>query len=367
MTTPINKYEQCVKDGKLQDDEAQRHVIARLQSLYNELAEKPDFFKKILPFYSLPPRSLYIWGDVGRGKSLLMDMFFAAAPIKQKQRIHFYAFMQQVHAKSHYWRQEIEKTKSNKPLLSLVAKDIARHFGRLICLDELQVTDVADAMILNGLFSSLLSEGVSFVITSNRPPEELYLGGLQREKFLDFVQLMYERMEVVELSSPQDYRMQQIRAMQTVYMWPLSEANSKALNDSFVTLSHNTPSQSVTLEIQGRKLPISESYGGLAKFNFAELCEKPLGAADYLAIASRFHTIFLSNIPKLTQDKRNEAKRFIALIDTLYDHRIKLICTAAVPPDELYTEGTSTFEFNRTISRLVEMQSGQYLSSPHIV
>lgn len=362
---PLLIYEQCVREGKLRDDDAQKQVIAKLQQLYDSLTSpKRGLLRRLLRKNS-PSRNLYIWGAVGRGKSLLMDMFYDALPLVHKRRIHFHAFMQEVHAATHIWRQEIEYKKLKVELLAAVANEIASK-SRILCLDELQVTDVADAMILSKLFTALLNEGVTVVTTSNRPPEELYLGGLQRETFMDFVHLIYEQMDVLELASPNDYRMQQIRAMHAVYMWPVSEVADAALHDMLAQLTHNSELLPMTLEVQGRKLTVPQSYGGISHFYFSDLCEKPLGAADYLTIARRFHTVFISSIPQLTPEKRNEAKRFVTLIDTLYDHRVKLICTAAAKPDELYAKGDGKFEFARTVSRLAEMQSQQYLDAPHI-
>lgn len=381
---PLHAYAHCVREGKLKDDEAQRLIIARLQELYVQLNKEHEaayrsmglthmlfdlrcMAAKLIPCLKPSfPRSIYIWGAVGRGKSLLMDMFYGALDLPYTQRVHFHSFMQEVHSTIRAWREEFEKKKSKKELLPAVALDFVSDYGNLMCLDELQVTDVADAMILGRLFTSMLDQGATFVITSNRPPEELYLGGLQREKFMDFVDLVYDRMDVLELSSPQDYRMLQIRAMQAVYMWPLSAQAEEILEGMFTQLTHHAEIQSLTLDVHGHKLQVPQSYGGIARFHFADLCEKPLGAADYLLIAHRFHTVFISGIPRLGPEKRNEAKRFVTLIDTLYDHRVKLICTAAAQPSELYVSGDGSFEFHRTASRLAEMQSRQYLDISHI-
>lgn len=356
-----------MSEGKLKNDEAQRLVITHLQTLYGALSAPVRRWFGILPRRpSAQARSVYIWGAVGRGKSLLMDMFYASAPVTGKRRIHFHAFMQEVHAMIHVTRQEIEAKQLRQELLPTIAHDIALLSNQLICIDELQITDVADAMIVSKLFTSLLSEGVIFVITSNRPPEELYLGGLQRETFMEFVDLIYERMDVLELASPHDYRMQQIRAMQAVYMWPQSAEAQTSMQETFAQLTHHAVILPATLEVQGRKLIVPESYGGIARMRFADLCEKPLGAADYLTIARRFHTLFLSGIPRLGPEKRNESRRFVTLIDTLYDHRVKLICTADAAPADLYATGDGVFEFARTVSRLAEMQSAQYLAAAHI-
>ena len=363
MQNPLLNYKQSVENGKIGNDAAQELVILRLQELWQQLEASPpktNLLQKLLN-KKAPPRSIYIWGEVGRGKSMLMDMFFASLTNSSKQRIHFHSLMLKIHSEIHKLRQNND----DEPLIN-VAKQIAQD-TKILCLDEFQVTDVADAMILSKLFLVLLEAGVTFVITSNRPPEDLYLGGLQREKFLDFVKLIYEKMEVLELSSPHDYRMQQIQALQSVYLFPLSPKNEQTLKQNFADFIHNSFPSPITLEVQGRKLIISETYGGVAKFSFKELCEKPLGTADYIAISRRFHTIFISSIPKLTPQNRNEARRFVTLIDNLYDHRVKLICTADSSPQEIYADGDGKFEFHRTVSRLTEMQSAQYLETPHLV
>ena len=362
MPTPVIIYKQSLEEGHIGKDAAQKLVILRLQKLWTELSykQKPTNPLKRLFSKKIIPRSIYIWGEVGRGKSMLMDMFFTSLNSKQKQRIHFHALMLKVHSEIHKLRQI-----NNAEPLTNVAKQISKDL-KIICLDEFQVTDVADAMILSKLFSVLLDAGVTFVITSNRPPEDLYLGGLQREKFLDFVKLIYEKMEVLELSSPNDYRTQQIKSLESVYLFPLNAENEQTLKQNFSAFIHNSQPSPINLEVQGRKLVIPETYGGVAKLSFQELCEKPLGAADYIAIARRFHTIFISGIARLTPDNRNEARRFVTLIDNLYEHRVKLICTAATSPQEIYADGDGSFEFHRTVSRLIEMQSAKYLESAHL-
>jgi cell division protein ZapE len=367
---PLSEYEDYVKEGKLKDDAAQRQVIEHLQGLARQLSlpfKKPGLLGKLLRQYApKPPRSIYIWGAVGRGKSMLMDIFYANLAASEKRRIHFNPFMQEVHNLSHIWRQKLELEHSKQELLPAVAHDIVSHGLQVLCLDELQVTDVADAMILSKLFTTMLEENVTFVITSNLPPEELYLGGLQREKFMEFVHLVYERMDVLELASPHDYRMQQIRSLQTVYLTPNDRKAENFIYNTFKKMTHGSDLQPLMLDVQGRKLKVSEAYGGIAKFSFAELCSKPLGAPDYIAIARRFHTVFVSDIPKMSPERRNEARRFVILIDTLYDHRVKLICSAETVPEEIYSAGDSSFEFRRTVSRLAEMQSDTYLNTPHI-
>jgi cell division protein ZapE len=305
-TEPLKVYEQYVAAGRLANDDAQRQVIEHLQALHDELVTtgRSSALARLLPFCrSNPPQSLYIWGAVGRGKSLLMDLFYQSVPVSAR-RIHFHAFMSEVHTEIHAFRQR-QRTDINP--VEHVATVIASRL-RLLCLDELEVKDVADAMILGKLFTTLMSKGVTCVITSNRPPEELYLGGLQRERFMAFVDFVYARMNVLQLASLHDYRMQQIRALQTVYLWPLTEEARNALETMFLQLTHYAEPMPSSIEVQGRKLAISRCYGGIASFTFNELCEKPLGPADYLAIAHRFHTVFLSGIPQMEIEKRNEAR-----------------------------------------------------------
>jgi cell division protein ZapE len=353
-------YEQCVTQGKINNDPAQREVSQHLQALYEALSPKPDsgiIRKFISSRQGTAPRGIYLWGDVGRGKSMLMDMFYKSVPAKAKQRLHFYSLMLGIHKDVHATRQ-----KNIDDPVKYVATELAQK-TKLLCLDEFQVTDVADAMILDKLFTTLIDKNVTICITSNRPPEELYKGGLQREKFLDFVKLLYERMDVIELTSQHDYRTEKIKSLKSVYLSPLNKKNESALQEIFADLTDNQEPHETVLEVQGRKLPVSKMLENIAQFTFAELCEKPLGPADYLAICQRFKTVLISGIPALSPEKRNEARRFVALIDSLYDNHVKFICTAAVPPEDLYPKGDGTFEFHRTVSRLIEMQSEQYLSA----
>lgn len=354
-------YEKCVKDGKLANDPAQLSVSRHLQTLYEALRIKPDTgIRKILSRRKeTAPRGIYLWGDVGRGKSMLADMFFKSAPLKAKLRTHFYSLMISVHQNVHLARQkEIDDP------VRYVATEFARK-TKLLCLDEFQVTDVADAMILSKLFATLLDNNVTIVVTSNRPPEELYQGGLQREKFLDFVKLIRERMDVLELASLQDYRTHKIKGLKSVYLSPLTRENDDTLQKIFADLTDGKKPEAMALDVRGHALNISETAGKVARFTFAELCEKPLGAEDYLTLCQKFDTLLISGIPKLSPEKRNEARRFVALIDSLYDNHVKLICTADALPSDLYPAGDGSFEFHRTASRLMEMQSEQYLAFKH--
>ncbi|MDX2074125.1 MAG: cell division protein ZapE [Alphaproteobacteria bacterium] len=349
-------YEARVAAGLIHDDEAQRNVIAQLERTLAYLRESGGAFHKFFGL-GLPPEektNIYIWGSVGRGKSMVMDLFFEAAPTANKRRVHFHAFMQEVHKRLHNYRQN----KNGVDPVMALARDIATETS-LLCFDELQATDVADATLLYRLFEGLFQAGVVVVSTSNHPPASLYTGGIQRERFNKFVTLLKEQMQVISLRSPSDYRYMQLRSLQKTY-----HAGSGA--EAFIkeVLEHmnagDDPEYDL-LVVQGRSLSFMLYGKNIGRFTFRELCEKPLGAADYLALANRLDTVILTDIPTLPAEKRNEAKRFVTLIDTLYERKIKLICTASGAPETIYGEGDGSFEFARTVSRLVEMQSANYL------
>ena len=277
-----------------------------------------------------------------------------------KKRIHFHAFMLDVHKRLHAWR----KTHGADDFLPRVVQDIAENI-RLLCLDEFQVTDVTDAMILSRLFTGLMDAGVVVVMTSNRHPKDLYKGGLQRDQFLKFVDVVKARMEIVEIASPHDYRLAQLAAMQATFVQPLGEEADAFLHESWNRLTGDGRSYRLDIEVQGRVLRIDKHHSGIAWLTFDELCARPLGANDYLELATLCHTLLLQNIPAMRLEDRNEAKRFVTLIDALYEHKVKLLATAAAPPDALYPSGDGSFEFQRTASRLHEMQSERYLALPH--
>ncbi|MCC7260810.1 MAG: AFG1 family ATPase [Alphaproteobacteria bacterium] len=363
---PKTAYDALIAEGDITPDAAQQRLLELFQALHGEVAaHKPR--RGMLSFLNKPaPRSLYIHGDVWRGKSMLMDMFYETVPVPKKRRVHFHAFMLDVHARIHAWRQaNKEKDKDADPLLHV--SRLLSEEAWVLCFDEFQVADVADAMILGRLFTLLLEQGVVIVATSNRIPQELYKNGLQRERFLPFIDLLLERFTVFALDGPEDYRLKQLRSMKKTYVIAQGKASSAFMEKTFATLTNHAVPETQVVEVQGRRIMVPNAHGGIAWLSFADLCNQPLGAADYIEIAQEFHTMLLSDIPQLSAGKRNEAKRFVTLVDELYEHRVKLICTAEVAPEALYIKGDGAFEFQRTVSRLMEMQSEDYLASEHIV
>jgi cell division protein ZapE len=359
--TPLQLYQQRVDSGSLSPDDAQLQAAEALEGLYNYLLLKAKYgILHRLADNGNHARGLYIWGDVGRGKSMLMDLFVQSiTPFRRTKRVHFHAFMRDTHARLHAFRQ----LRSQADVMPKVIRDIAQE-TQVLCLDELQVTDVTDAMILARLFSGLIDAGVAIVFTSNRAPRDLYQGGLQREQFLQFVSEVVEgRLEIHELRSEHDYRMEKIAALTRVYMYPRCSAADDFLLESWHYLVGDEQSEPLQLKIHGRNIEIEKHVRGVAWLTFAELCMRPLGASDYLEIVKNIHTLLLQGIPKLSAEQRNEAKRFVTLIDALYDNKIKLICTAQTAPEEIYLGNDGGFEFARTVSRLHEMQSESYLMS----
>jgi cell division protein ZapE len=345
----LSHYAQARQSGDLQPDAAQSAAAQKLEALQRAL--KPRRFR----LFSRPtiPKGIYLWGDVGRGKTLLMDMFFEDAPAS-KERLHFNAFMTDIHARMHALRQK----GTNDPIVP-VARAIARQ-SRLLCFDEFQVTDVADAMILGRLFEQFFADGMVIVATSNIPPDRLYEGGLNRQLFLPFIEQIKAHMELVALNGPDDYRMQGQQDL-SIYRVPLSPEADAAMDRAWIKAA-GEESASTGLSVLGRVLAVPLAGRGAARFSFDELCNQPLGAADYLAIARNFHTVFIDHIPLLTPMMGNAARRFTLLIDTLYDQGVKLVCSAAVAPEALYRQGPGAESFRRTASRLVEMQTQAYLA-----
>ena len=346
-------YQAAIADSILKSDPAQAAAAEKLDVLGRALAGyKPGFslFGK-----KEAPLGLYIWGDVGRGKSMLMDLFFESAAVEPKRRVHFNAFMVDTHARIHAERQ---RAGSSDPI-PVVARAIAAE-ARLLCFDEFQVTDVADAMILGRLFEQLFVSSTVIVATSNVAPDRLYEGGLNRQLFLPFITEIKNRLEVVELGGPTDYRLQRISGL-NVYLTPLSPAADTAMDAAWRRLTGGAKAGPMTLTVLGRPLAVPAAARGVARFDFADLCMKPLAAPDYLELARDFHTVLIDHIPLMTENMHNVARRVIVLIDTLYDENVKLICSAAAAPDELYPDGRGSDAFRRTASRLAEMQSDDYL------
>lgn len=357
----LEKYNSLKTKGILHPDPKQQEVIALLSELAHALEEAPkDRRFKFFPRLFFHPsheyvRGLYVYGGVGRGKTMLMDLFFSSLKRTDKKRMHFHAFMFDVHQRLKAKRDEGRVD----DFLPKVAQDIAAE-TKILCFDEFDVTDIADAMILGRLFTSLFDAGVSVVLTSNRPPEDLYKDGLQRDSFIPFIKLLQEKVEVMHLDSPTDYRMESLQDGD-VFFHPLCPETDAKMDDLFDRLSQGPESKGAqVLKVQGRELQVETAANGVARFSFPQLCERPLGAADYLAICQQFHTVFIDHVPRMNYDARNEAKRFITLIDTLYDTGRKLVMSAAFLPDTLYVGNDYAFEFQRTISRLIEMQGREY-------
>jgi len=356
MTSPMAAYQYRLAAGDLVADADQALAVERLDALASELSGwRPDaWFRK-----GDTPRGLYLWGPVGRGKSLLMDLFFETAPIERKRRVHFHEFMLARHA---FLRDARARGVGQERLIADAAKHVADE-ARLLCFDEMQVTDIADAMIIGRLFERLFEEGVVVVATSNRPPDELYKNGLNRQLFLPFIALLKDNMDLVEIAGPRDFRLERLMAAPVFYT-PLGPAADEAVERAWARLTHGAHAQCVTLDVSGRPLRVEREAAGVARFTFEELCARPLGAADYLEIAERFHTVILEQIPRLSPAKREEAARFRTLIDALYEAKVKLVASAEAEPQALYPAGDQSFEFERTASRLMEMRSESYLAQP---
>lgn len=367
----LESYRALVAAGELKPDSEQETAARRLDQLATELAQQvPErrggllsrLFGRDEP--KPAPRGLYIWGAVGRGKSMLMDLFFAQASVSPKRRVHFHAFMLEIHERIHAHRQA-----SGEDPIPAVARQVAAE-SRLLAFDEMQVTNVADAMIVSRLFTAIMAEGVTVVATSNRPPRDLYKDGLNRQLFLPFIDLLEARLDVLTLNGPTDYRLERLAGMPTYYVPNGPEVTAK-LSEAFFRLTDypvedraHVPSETIAVA-GGRSLFVPKSLKGVAVFSFKRLCGQPLGAADYLAIAQHYHTVILVGVPVMGPERRNEAARFVTLIDTLYEYKVKLLMAADAPPPQLYTSGDGSFEFERTVSRLMEMQSADYLARGH--
>jgi cell division protein ZapE len=368
------RYAAAVAAARIEHDDAQRDVVdmlARLEARIVEyrLARKSSSLGWLFGGREKREsqiKGLYIYGDVGRGKTMLMDLFFEASPVQRKRRAHFHEFMLDVHERVHAIRQKMKLgERAGEDPIELVAKELAQE-AWLLCFDEFHVTDIADAMILGRLFTQLFERGVVVVATSNVRPEELYKDGLNRALFVPFIDMLERHMDVARLSARTDFRLEKLAAMRVWYV-PADGAADAALDDAWRRLSGGHAGEPQDLPLKGRILHVPRAAMGVARFSFRELCEQPLAAADYLRLAREYHTVIADRIPVMTFEARNAAKRFIILIDTLYDMNVKLIASAAAEPDGLFRgdEGFEAQEFKRTASRLIEMRSQAYLAQPH--
>lgn len=349
-------YQEALTQRGFQADEAQKRAVDRLQRAYEEWgAYKGKRANKFTRIITRPdvPRGVYMWGGVGRGKSFLMDSFYSVVPVVRKTRLHFHEFMRAVH-------RQLDELKGVADPLDEVARRVAKKY-RLICFDEFHVSDVADAMLLYNLLNALFDNGVSFVMTSNYQPDTLYPDGLHRDRMLPTIALLKSKLDVLNVDSGNDYRQRALEQVQA-YLTPLNAATDKALRDTFARIAE-TNDEDPHIDIEGRNLKALRRAGSVIWFDFATLCGGPRSQNDYLEIASRFHTVILSSIPCMSASMSSEARRFTWLIDVFYDNKVKLIMSAEVPPEELYTVGTLSNEFHRTVSRIVEMQSKEYMEA----
>ena len=354
MTTHVGtvsaRLSALIAEGRLQPDSAQAEAAEKLDAVLARLSNpRKKWFRTIWP------RGLYLWGGVGRGKSMLMDWFFEFAPVEKKRRVHFHAFMLEVHEAIHAHRQS---GRGGDPIAE-VAERVVEH-ARLLCFDEFHVTDITDAMILSRLFDAIWEEGCTVVATSNRAPDDLYRNGLNRQLFLPFIESLKRHMEVDEFEGGPDHRLRALTAA-PVYYTPLGPETEAAMDAAWQRLTGEAEAKETVLRVQGRDLRLRRTAAGVARAGFKRLCEEPLGSADYLGLAQSFQTLMLENVPVMGPADRNAAKRFVTLVDALYETRTKLVMSAEVEPANLYESGDGAFEFERTVSRLVEMRTEDYL------
>ena len=366
-------YEGLIVTKKAERDPAQQDLVSRLADLENRIVTHRQA-RRSSPIGWLfgsqdstgTGKGLYIHGDVGRGKTMMMDLFFEASPVVRKRRSHFHEFMADVHERVRVFRQQIKNGEiADEDPIRLVAAEIAEE-SWLLCFDEFHVTDIADAMILGRLFTRMFELGVVVVATSNVAPDDLYKGGLNRSLFLPFIATLQRQMDVIRLDSRTDFRLEKLEGQKVWYV-PADDAASEALDEAWRKLVGSASGMPQELSVKGRRLRVPRAAMGVARFFFHDICEQPLGASDYLRVAHDFHTLIIDRIPVMRHEHRNAAKRFIILIDTLYDHSVKLIASAAAEPDALYhaDQGYEASEFKRTASRLIEMRSWSYLALPH--
>ncbi|MBB4065225.1 cell division protein ZapE [Gellertiella hungarica] len=365
------KLKALTNSGELQADSVQLGIARKLDHILIELREKRAAAKTSALGWlfaakrrtNTPVRGVYIHGSVGRGKTMLMDMFFALAPIQKKRRAHFHEFMADVHGRIHAHRQRLKngETRETDPVPPVAAEIFAE--AELLCFDEFTVTDIADAMILSRLFSALFARGCILVATSNVAPDNLYRDGLNRGLFLPFIDILKAHVDVVALDSPTDYRMEKLDSM-PVYHTPPGPETERAMDAAWAAVTAGHAVGPIDIQMKGRVLHVPRSSGRAARFTFAELCEQPLGASDYLALSAEYDIIFLDDVPILGTERRNATKRLIILVDALYDHSVRLVMSAADWPEKLLSDrrGVEGFEFDRTVSRLFEMRSADYLA-----
>lgn len=366
MTEVLARYRALEAAGEIRPDPDQAKAIERLDRLAAELEAPPStgLFGRLLGRKPPSPRSVYLWGGVGRGKSMLMDLMFTHTAIAEKRRVHFHEFMLEVHE-----RLNVERKKEAGNPIPPVAAALAEGI-RLLAFDEMVINNTADAMVLSRLFTELLGQGLSVVATSNRPPADLYKDGINRQLFLPFIATVEREFDVLQLNGPVDYRRDRLGSTRLWHV-PNGPVATEALSAAFFRLTDHAveeraavPSEDIPVP-GGRTLHVPKALKGVAVFSFKRLCGEARGAADYLAIARRFHTVILVGIPRLGPENRNEAARFVTLIDALYEHNVKLLAAADAEPEELYREGDGRFEFERTVSRLNEMRSDDYLARGH--
>jgi cell division protein ZapE len=372
MSAIAERYAARVAAGAIESDPGQARVVRRFERLESEFANfRPPAKSGALGWLMarqpiVPPRGLYLWGEVGRGKTMLMDLFFDDVAVAHKRRSHFHEFMADVHERVQRYREVLKRGENGgEDPIRLAAGEIADE-AMLLCFDEFHVTDIADAMILGRLFERLFQRGLVLVATSNVPPSDLYLDGLNRALFLPFIRMIEANLDVIEVEARTDFRLEKLADISAWHV-PADERARMAIDRAWKRLAGEGGGAPVELPMKARSIRVPRAGGGAARFSFADLCQQPLGATDFVRIARSFHTLVLDDIPQLSDLHRNEAKRFILLVDTLYDNGVKLIASAATEPDQLFQVGNGyeAFEFRRTASRLFEMRSAAYLALPH--
>jgi cell division protein ZapE len=359
MITPFDKYQELINSGELEEDAQQKEIVVLLNDIYLELLPRfktTNFLTRLFSGKPEPVKGLYLWGGVGVGKTRMMDIFYNALPDKGKLRMHFHQFMLSIHKK-------LQQHKDEQDPLILVARQIAKD-NIIICFDEFFVSHIADAMLLAGLFDALFKEGVSLITTSNVKPDDLYKGGISRDRFLPTIELLKKYTHVIHIQSKKDYRLRELKSAGT-YLMPLGEDTRKKMRKIFESLTDKAWTENELIIIAGRGIQTLRKGSGIIWFVFENLCSVPRSQVDYIEIAESYHTVILSNIPKLTDEQTNEALYLINLVDVFYDANVKLLVSAACPIDEIYEKGEMQFEFERTKSRLREMQALEYLQKPH--